>query len=238
MAQDRPNMKLCRFPFFLVFLIIFSGCSNDEPELQIFTKDFDFNLEEYEWSPGFADFPADSADSVQFELKYAYTEPVVSKLTKRSIMLSGNNVNKDLFMYIKKRIDGLRPNTEYTLTFSVELASDANSIQPASGSVFLKAGATHGEPKSVIEDGRYAMNIDKGDGAAAGDDLVSLGDLLTQSNYAGYSLITRTNTMANNRYVAKTNSDGELWLIVGTDATVEGTAKVFYTRITVVFSAS
>ena len=44
--------------------------------------------------------------------------------------------------------------------------------------------------------------------------------------------------MANNRYVAKTNSDGELWLIVGTDATVEGTAKVFYTRITVVFSAS
>ena len=231
-------MKPCRFPFFLVFLIIFSGCTNDEPELQIITKDFDFNVEEYEWAPGFADYPADSADSVQFELKYAYTEPVVSKLTKRSIMLSGNNVNKDLFMYIKKRIDGLRPNTDYTLTFSVELASDANLIQPASGSVFLKAGATHGEPKTVIEAGQYAMNIDKGDGATSGADLVSLGDLLTQGNYAGYTLITRTNTMANNRYVAKTNSDGELWLIVGTDATVEGTAKVFYTRITVVFSAS
>jgi hypothetical protein len=232
-------MKPCRCAFFLVFLIIFSGCDlNDEPELQIFTKDFDFNVEEYEWAAGFADYPADSTDSVEFELRYAYTEPVVSKLTKRSIMLSGNNVNRDLFMYIKKRIDGLRPNTDYTLTFSIELASDANSIQPASGSVFLKAGATHGEPKSLIEDGQYAMNVDKGDGAASGADLVSLGDLLTQGNYAGYTLITRTNTMANNRYVAKTNSNGELWLIVGTDATVEGIAKVFYTRITVVFSAS
>ena len=225
-----------------IFLAIFSSCGleeNDEAALSIFTEDFDFNQGDHDWSPGFADYPAASEDSIAFELKYAYTEPIDSKLTKRSVMLSGKNLNRDLFMYIKRKIDNLRPNTDYTITFTVELASDLNSALPASGgAVYLKAGASHLEPKSVIEAGNYTMNIDKGNGDTEGEDMIVLGDLFTATNNTTYALITRNNTMANSRYVARTNSNGELWLIIGTDSSCEGTTKVFYTRINVVFSAS
>jgi hypothetical protein len=97
-------------------------------------------------------------------------------------MLSGYNLSKDLFMYVKKRITGLRPNTDYTITFQVELASDLNTASSGgSGSVSLKAGATQSEPKSVIEAGYYVMNIDKGNEASAGEDMMSLGILPVQT---------------------------------------------------------
>jgi hypothetical protein len=240
--KEGLNMKLRRITFFVLCMAVFWSCSmddKDEPTLSIFTEEFDFNEQQHEWMPGFSDYPADPEDSSLFELKSAYTEPIESKLTKRSVMLSGKNVNKDLFMYIKKKIENLKPDTDYTLTFTVELASDLNAVQTSQGgSLYLKAGATHAEPKSVIDQGQYVMNIDKGDQGTAGADMITLGDVFQSGTGTNYSLITRTNTMANSRYVARTNSNGELWLIVGTDATIGGTTKVFYTRVNVVFSAS
>ncbi len=235
-------MKVWRIPIAIALAAIFWGCNLDdggETGLLIFTGDYDFNEEQYDWAAGFADYPSSAEDSSKFELKSAYTEPIDSKLTKRSVMLSGKNVNRDLFMYIKKEVSGLKPNTDYTLTFSVELASDLNAATTVSGgSVYLKAGATGSEPKSVIDAGRYVMNIDKGNQESAGEDMVLLGDILAENYNAGYAMVTRTNTMSNSRYTARSNSDGALWLIVGTDSSLEGTTKVFYTRIKVVFSAS
>ena len=228
--------------FWIVFSTVCCGCNLDEKDdtaLMISTEDFDFNEGQHNWAAGFADFPAAPEDSSLFELRHAYTEPVDSKLTKRSVMLSGKNVNRDLFMYLKKKIGNLKPNTEYTITFNVELASDLKEILSASGgAVYLKAGASHMEPKSLIEAGRYILNIDKGNADSAGEDMISLGDLFAASDNTGYALINRNNTMANSRYVARTNSNGELWLIIGTDASCEGTTRVFYTRIKVVLSAS
>lgn len=235
-------MKSRRIPLLWICFVVFSACNledKENPSLSIVSKDFDFNEEQHNWTAGFADFPANPQDSSLFELKSAYTEPSESKLTKRSVMLSGKNVNQDLFMYIKRKIDQLQPNTDYTLTFSVELASDLNSVSAATGgSVFLKAGATYSEPKSVIEGGKYVMNIDKGNMDSAGEDMITLGDIFLTGTGTSYALISRSNTMANSRYVARTNSNGELWLIIGTDATIGGTTKVFYTRIKVVLSAS
>ena len=235
-------MKLRRKPFLIICMAIFSACGLDdknEATLSIFTEEFDFNVQQHEWIPGFADYPSDPEDSSLFELKSAYTDPLESKLTKRSVMLSGKNMNKDLFMYIKKKIGDLKPSTDYTLTFTVELASDLNAASATTGgSVFLKAGATHAEPMSVIVAGNYVMNIDKGNQDSPGADMITLGDLILTGASTNYSLITRSNTMANSRYVVRTNPKGELWLIIGTDATVGGTTKVFYTKVNVVFSAS
>jgi len=231
-------MKLCRIRVFIIALIVLTGCKDeDQPELSIFTSDFDFNAGQHDWAPGFADYPANTKDSAAFELQFAYSEPIKSKLSKRSVMLSGKNINRDLFMYIKRKITGLKPSTDYTLTFNVEVTSDLQSVMQAyGGSVLLKAGATNTEPKSVIERDQYVMNIDKGDQTSAGEDMILLGDLFSEG--AAYSLVTLSNTVANSRYVARTNSNGELWLIVGTDSTIAGTTKVFYTRIKVLFSVS
>lgn len=205
----------------------------------IFSHDFDFSEGAHDWIPGFADYPAGPDDSILFELRYAYTEPVKdSKLTKRSVMLSGKNLNQDLFMYLKKKVTGLKPDTDYTITFNVELASNLNKTQYANtGSVFLKAGATAMEPHRIVQSGNYVMNIDKGNHNAPGEDMVNLGDILMPENSTGYTLISLNNSMANYRFTSKTNSRGELWLIIGTDSNLEGTTSVYYTRINILFSA-
>lgn len=233
-------MKLGRITLFIASMAAFSGCDlgdGGDSDLLIFTNDYDFDQGQQEWSAGFADYPSDPKDSSVFELKFAYRAPIESKLSKGSVMLSGNNMNQDLFMYIKRKVVGLQPNTDYTLTFNVELASES-VLSVAGGSVFLKAGATHSEPKSVIEGGSYIMNIDKGDEGLSGEDMIILGDLFVDGIGTAYSLVTRSNTMANTRYIARTNSAGELWLIVGTDSSIAGTTKIFYTHIRVLFSAS
>jgi len=235
-------MKLCSQAILVLILVIFSACSfegGNEGPLLIFSRDYDFNESQHEWIHGFAEYPAGPDDSTLYQLKYAYTDQVVdSKLTKKSVMLSGKNLNRDLFMFLKKKITGLKPNTDYTLTFTVELASEFEAaFLNAGGSVYLKAGAVDSEPEREIRSGNYVMNIDKGNQETAGTDMTSLGEIVTSGNN-NYTLVTRNNAMANSRYVARSNSAGELWLIIGTDSNLEATTTVFYTRINVVFSAS
>lgn len=234
-------MKLRSNIFAIGFLLLGSACSLEESgreSMLIFLKDFDFSESDHEWVPGFSDYPAGPDDSARFELKYAYTEPLdESLLTKRSVMLSGKNLNQDLFMYLKRKITRLQPNTDYIITFNVELASNLDySQQNATGSVCLKAGATGQEPMSLKEGDYYVLNLDKGEVGKSGKDMISLGDIRTQSNTTGYTLISRNNTMANSRYVARSNSQGELWLVIGTDSSLEGTTTVFYSRVNIVFS--
>ncbi len=237
-------MKLCSKEILgVIFFIVFSSCAfkeSDQATLLIFPANFDFAESDQGWNHGFAEYPSAPGDSALFELKYAYTDqPAGSLLTKRSLMLSGKNINRDLFMYIKKKITGLRPETDYTITFNVELASDFNTdLLANTGSVYLKAGATPFEPKTVDDSGYFIMNIDKGNEATSGQHMISLGDIIAPANSIGYAVLTRNNTMANSRYVARSNPAGELWLIVGTDSSYGGTTAVFYNRIDVVFSAS
>lgn len=235
-------MKLCSKVHWVIFLVVFSACNLDEGEkdpLLIFSEQYDFSKSDYGWVAGFADYPVGPDDSVLYELKYAYTDQPATLLTKKSIMLSGKNLNKDLFMFLKKKIEGLKPDTEYTITFNVELASNCSAFSATNpGSLYLKAGAITTEPKRVIDGANYVMNVDKGDNGFTGKDVISLGNLITPESNAGFTLLNRNNTMANTRYVAKTSSDGELWLLLGTDSTLAGTTTVFYMRVNVVFSVS
>lgn len=221
--------------------MVFSACSPDDADnaqLLIFSKQYDFSESSHGWEPGFADYPVSQDDSTRFELKYAYTDQPQTLVTKKSVMLSGKNLNRDLFMFLKKKISGLAPDTEYTITFNVELASSCEAYSAVSGgAVYLKAGAIATEPKRVIDGTSYGMNIDKGNDAVAGTDVILLGNIISPES-AGFILQNKNNAMAKTRYVARTNSEGELWLLLGTDSTLEGTTAVFYMRVNVVFSAS
>lgn len=234
-------MKLCSKVVGLVVLGLFSGCGEEEnmSPFSILSETYDFSESTHGWEPGFAEYPS-GPDSALFELQYAYTDQVTQPLlTKKSVMLSGNNLNKDLFMYLRKRITRLSPNTEYTITFNVELASTCNTLTTnASGAVYLKAGAVELEPLSVNVGGYYRINVDKGNDAVSGEHLINLGDIITPETNAGYAVLARNNTMANSRYTARTNENGELWLVIGTDSSLEGKTTLFYTRVAVVLSAS
>jgi hypothetical protein len=237
MSLVESFMKAMVRIFFVAVFCGLVGCSDSEsPGISIFSQNFDFSQDQHGWQHGFAEYPTGPDDSLYYELQYAYQpEPGGSK----AIMLSGNNRSTELFMYLKRKLDGLNPNTEYTLTFNVSLFADAQQTTlTASGEhVFLKVGATGIEPKSLIDRNRFIMNIDKGDLYESGDDMIAIGDLSTPTG--SYTQITRTNsTNTNSPFKVKSNSRGEIWLIVGTDSGATGKTTLYYSKIYLTLSAA
>ena len=228
---------MCRLSF-LAILMVFAGCMSDSDSsaITIFSENFDFAADLHGWQHGFSEYPP--KDSTAYELKYAY---VVEPTGTNSIMLSGNNRSTNLFMYLKRKLGGLQPNTSYTLTFNVSLFSNGETglvgTPAASENVYLKVGATGIEPKSVIDQNLYVMNIDKGTQGESGDDMITLGNVSTPSGT--YGQITRTNsTNADTPFQVKSNSRGEIWLIVGTDSGSTGTTTLYYSKVYVTLSST
>lgn len=240
-------MNVCGKLLMAIFLLGIFSCdlSSDESGILVFSYSFDFSQSQNEWQVDFTDFPAGVDDSLFYELQFAYTDrPSNLGANLKSMMLSGNNHSDDLFMFMKKKITDLTPNTDYTIVFDVELASNAPKgsigIGGAPGeSVFLKAGAIGIEPKKVIDDNQFALNVDKGNQSSQGENAVILGDIAVDFGTKEYALITRNNASGySTPFVAKSNSKGEIWLMVGTDSGFEGTTTVYYTKVNVVFSAT
>ena len=227
---------LGRLPF-LAILLVLAGCMSDSesPGISIFSENFDFTSAQHGWQHGFAEYPTGPTDSTYYELKYGY---VVEPTGTNSIMLSGNNRADALFMYLKRKLDGLSPNTEYILTFNVSFFSNPElDLVASTQNVFLKAGATGIEPKSVIDKDRFVLNIDKGFNNESGDDMIALGDITTPSGT--YGQVTRTNSTSNNPpFRVRSNSRGEIWLIVGTDSGATGKTTLYYSKVFVTLSAA
>ena len=229
-----------------MLVVVLGGCdfSADEGGILVFTHTFDFSREQGDWLVEFSDFPASPTDSIDYELTSAYTDrPANLGANLKSIMISGNNHSDDLFMFMKRRITGLSPNTDYAIVFDIELASNAQRGSAGVGgspgeSVFLKAGAIGMEPKAVIDNNQHVLNVDKGNQASAGESTVTLGDIAISPYTDQYALITRTNSGSQAPFIARANSKGELWLIVGTDSGFEGVTTVYYTRVNVIFSTA
>ncbi|WP_425290672.1 hypothetical protein [Spirosoma linguale] len=217
-------------------MLTFTSCSEENvtttgalPYQSSFQRDADG------WVAGLTDYGTDQESIMEFKSAWRGL-PTPLDTTRKSIMIESMNRSDDAFMFIKKKLTGLTPNTEYSLVFNVELASQypSNSIgiggSPGS-SVFLKAGASAVEPVRVLKDGFYTINIDKGEQNNDGKDAIRIGDISTGNSEEGYKLITRTNQAT--PFKARTNAQGELWLIVGTDSGFEGLTTLYYSKINV-----
>lgn len=237
--------KMCGRYIYSIVLIVLCGCSpsDDEPSISVFSASFDFKDGQDGWEADFTDLPSSVVDSV-YELKFAFTDLPANLESRKSLMLSGRNYSDDLFMFIKRKVTGLIPNTSYNLVFEVELASNAPKGSVGVGgspgeSVYLKAGASEIEPKKIVQSNQYVLNIDKGNQSAGGENAITLGDISIPPGSTEYTLISRSNASDPNQpFIAQSNSDGEIWLLVGTESGFEGTTTVYYTKVNVVFSAS
>lgn len=235
---------MCSKALVLVCVMLLCGCSlsDDSQGISVFSVSFDFSQSEEGWKADFTDLPANDEDSTFYELKYGYTNLPSNLGTRKAIMLSGNNHSDDLFMFIKRKVTGLSPNTEYTLVFEVELASNAPANSVGAGgspgkSVYLKAGASEIEPKKSVEGDKYVLNVDKGNQSEGGSNAIVLGDIATPLTVAEYALITRNNASSStDPFIAKSNSTGDIWLMIGTDSGFEGITTVYYTKVKVLFS--
>lgn len=231
-----------RFIFILTLcLATCMGCDEIVDGLDIsFTTD-DFSSGWHSWTVGFSDYPLD--DSVLYELTYARTILPGSTDSEKTLMISGYSYNQDLFMYVKKKISSLQPNTEYAVAFGVEFATTAPTGVDDSGDypgekVYLKVGASGEEPHKVASSDStyYYMNIDKGNHENGGADMIYIGNIAqtTTVTDALYSLETLNNDSS---FYATTNDEGELWVIVGIDSNYRGSTTLYFTAITIAISA-
>lgn len=234
---------MMRREMMILSMIVFGlfACDNDDdtanlPDLPVdYTFEFDDGTEG--WEGDFADYPA--GEEVAYELNFDYEMlPVPLDQYEGALVLSGTNMSDDLFMYAKRRIADLSPNTTYSVQFSIQFASDVPDKQVGVGgspgeSVWIKAGATTIEPEVEMDDmNYYRMNIDKGGQSQGGSDMVVLGDFSNDTDEEVYTLKTVSN---DEPLMVTTNNEGECWVIVGTDSGFESTTTIYYNAINIIF---
>ena len=196
--------------------------------------EFDFEDGAEGWIAGFADLPVDYDQEI-YELDSGHRQLPLG-LAGNGLYLHGHNRSDDLFMFLKRQVAGLIPDTAYLVTFAIDLATNVPEGSVGIGgspgeSVYVKAGAAAIEP-TLTEDrlGHIRMNIDKGNQASEGEDMINLGNIAHPEVVADECRIKRLDTEGR-RFQATSDGDGRLWLIVGTDSGFEGPSSLFYDSI-------
>ncbi len=210
-------------------LIALTACEDDSENDFAFQFDYNFATSQNGWSGDFADYPV--GEETFYELAFAHdTLPRPLDKTRKALKFHGVNRSDDLFFFAKKRLTGLAPNTEYSVFFEFELASNfpLNSVGIGGGpgaATYIKAGAAATEPKKVARNNLYEFNLEKGNQSQVGKNAVALGTLGISGNEFVYKLIRRSS--GEKPLTAKTDGEGNLWVFVGVDSGFEG-AHTFY----------
>jgi len=229
-----------RRPLFIIVLGLWTlGCtSTPEDDIRVFNSSYDFNDSQYEWSGDFTDYKIRDSSQVKFQFLYTNV-PTNTPVSQRSLVLSGINTSDDLFLFIKKKITGLKPDTEYTIAFDVEMT--CNSDKQSKDTLVLKAGASAFEPQKIIQGEYYRMNLDKGATGANGVDMIVIGKVGLNANNISqeYGVIQSGIEPSAYLYVkTKTNSEGDIWLILGTESIYAGVTTIYFTKAAFTFSVS
>ena len=230
-------MKIQLLSLCLCLSLFVLSCEKEDSQPTPPDFDYDFTMDTEGWTADFADYP--TGEGTRFELTYQYDSlPMPLDANDGALMLSGANLSDDLFMYIKRKVEGLSPNTRYELQFEVEIATDAPDGSVGIGgspanSVYIKAGATSIEPVPIIDnDDYYRMNIDKGNQSQDGKDMLVIDDF----GHEGEDFVYQLKTISNQKTISvQTDAEGACWIILGTDSGFEGRTTIYFNSIRVTF---
>ena len=222
--------KSFAFLFFWVVLCIALRAS-DATRLE-----FDFAQSDHGFVAGFADYLQNP--DTDYQLTSSWQASPSNLGGASALFISGFNHSDDLFMYWKKKLTGLPPNTSVVLTMEIQLASQyAEGLVGSGGApgegVTVKAGAVPFEPQAVVDPGgEWRMNLDKGNQAEGGANMSVIGDVAKPDDGTeNYAMLLRH--QHGQPITVTTASDGSLWLIFGTDSGFESQTALYYTRLTV-----
>ncbi|WP_257668678.1 hypothetical protein [Parapedobacter tibetensis] len=200
----------------VLLMLFFVNCEKEENrgrDSMILYSDFSDGKDG--WQAGFSEYNGDNVEIYELEEGLA-TLPAPLDENEPAYRISGMNRSDDLFMYLTKRAEGLKPSTRYKGTFTLHIASDARSGGVGAG----------GAPD---ENNFYEMNIDKIQQCCTdGSDMVVIGNVANGTEEYVYTLLERTG-----EFSATTDDDGMLWIIVATDSGFEGKTTLHYSSIRV-----
>ncbi|HHT0592226.1 TPA: hypothetical protein ACTXXA_002211 [Legionella anisa] len=230
--------------FFIFLIASYSAFALNNPELKSYK--YTFSKKE-NFKVSFADYPKGEEKFFELQFKNGAKLPHEINTSLHGLKISGNNHSDDLFMYAYKKIKDLKPNTTYQVSFSLEFASNAPEGSIGSGgspgdSVYVKIGAVSHKPQRYVDDSNhYRINLDKGNQALDGKDMITIGSIGVETANSIYRLKTLPylpseeiqSKLAN--YTTRTNNKGEVWLVLGTDSGFESTTTIFYTNLSAAF---
>lgn len=181
------------------------------------------------WKGGYADFTTDTEPTdVVWEAR-----ALPSPLSGNAYYTGGTNRSDDLFIYSKKKFSGYRPSGSYMLNFEIEIASNQSSgcvgVGGAPGeSVYVVAGASALEPKTVKQGDEHVLNIDRGNQATPGKASQVLGNVANSVPNCGPQ-VWQTKTLKSSAPLAvQADANGEFWVFFGIDSGFEAKSSVYY----------
>lgn len=210
----------------LLAALALAGCGGgDDAEPR--RIDINFGTAGSGWALGTSDYSVDTApDEVALGLI-----DLPAPYRGQALRASGVNRSDDLWLYVKKRYDGLLPGRVYdarvSLTILAQVPQGCVGVGGAPGeSVFVKGGVAGIEPASVRVGDEFLMNIDKGNQSTSGSVGVVLGDL-TNSGTDCRTVPGEAKTMAGPAPIrVRADGDGAVWVFFGIDSGFESGSAI------------
>jgi hypothetical protein len=225
----------------VISLMFFAGCANRRGNGLKF--EFDFSNSDQGWQGDFTDYPVNYEPDI-YELEFGLRElpAELGRSGKKGLMIQSHNRSDDVFMFIKKQLTGLKPNTLYSIVLEVEFATDAPAGAvgiggPPGEALFVKVGASTEEPVPVEGNSGgepfYELNVDKGAQSEGGKNAIVVGNAakLDNDEFDVYEFKVLSNRKKPLKI--KSDADGKLWVFIGTDSGFEGKTVLYYTNVKV-----
>jgi hypothetical protein len=185
--------------------------------------------QDHDWAGGQSDYTIGTEPSgVVFEPR---TLP--APFQGRGLYSAGTNHSDDLFLYIKKHLDGFAANQVYFLSFELMFLTDAPAHCIGVGgspgeSVTVKAGATAVEPITILQGDEFVINIDKGSQTNPGPDALVLGNLANTNKDCSHRQCETKTIRSEHPQKVLTDTSGALWIMFGIDSGFEAGSSLYY----------
>lgn len=237
------KMKNFIFLLSLIYIGISPSCAYAENNPS-FIKTYKFTFSKKDqFKVSFADYPKGQEDFYELEFEEEAKLPVEITTSSRGLKISGNNHSDDLFMFAYKKLEGLKANTNYQASFSLEFASNGAADGIGAGgsdsSVYVKIGAIMEKPQRYLDEANYyRMMLDKGNQSSEGKDMLLIGTIGVDTQKSLFRLKILPDAEMQEKfakYTVTSNKKGEVWLIIGTDSAFESKTTLFYTNVVATF---
>ncbi len=196
--------------------------------------DFDFGAGIAGWSGGFSDY---GPHTVPVDVVCDW-RALPAPFTGSGYHLGGTNRSDDLFIYVKTQLHGFAPSTAYRFAFQARFVTDAPTGCPGVGgspgnSVWIVAGASPLEPRTVLVSGEYRVNIARGNQSTGGPEGAVLGDIATANTDCLVRVPASKLLAPAPGIVVRSDGRGDLWLLLGMDSGFEAASQVSFQSLVV-----
>ncbi|MGM0586919.1 MAG: hypothetical protein ACQETE_00750 [Bacteroidota bacterium] len=215
-------------------LLLFSSCSLVQSDPETDDYEFDFSQSDHQWEAFFSNYPDGWGEKMELASDYrSLPEPL--NTGKQALYIRGYNQSDDLKMLFRRQVTGLKPNTSYTVSYTVEFATSSPTncigIGGAPGeAVKVVVDASYQKPKAYLDDADYyRLNLVNEDGGHEWFTNATIGHIGNDKSSCSDHQFEKKTLRSNDHQTITTDSDGSVWLLFGSRSGFEGTTELYYT---------